>query len=187
MKVKFFVVVKILLFCFWACGVYKRPVKTYATNISYGYSHNVRQFESRWEFYDYNGKRCDDITSLEGESNDVVGEKFVLIYDSLHPRRYPLIDFSKPVFLPNEITEKTTCIIEYPIVISHKKKYIRFQYYVNGKGEYRGTQLVLPKKDSTLDFKKGDRFEGESWKNNPRRVIIYIDKPVKGSEGKHHH
>lgn len=156
-----------------SCAI-KRQKESYATYIEH--RSYVRGGDDYWEFYD-NGKRYRVIGWCP--SSKVIGEKYKVVYDSLQPGSNYEIDSSVPLFISGEhIGKATGFIIEDNVCVSSKKyKTIGFEYHVNGRN-YQTGQTIPPRKD-TLCLKIGDKFEVEYWKENPKRVIIYIDKPIK--------
>jgi hypothetical protein len=139
--------------------------------------HSERGGSTEWIFNDDKGKK------YEIDAGDAVGlmlgMKRVVVYDSLHPDINNELDCTRPVFTPEEKTGKTVCTIIfrdkcYP---SKRDNEIHFGYHVNGR-YYESFQPIPPRKD-TICYKIGDKFEGEYWQENPKRVIIHIDKPIK--------
>ena len=169
---------KITVFCLLllmisACTIkrQKEGVATYLGHHSY-----VRGGSDYWEFYD-NGKQY---KILEGASAYIVpGEKCVLVYDSLQHDINYLVDGTRPVFISGEVTKKTFGIIitDHVCITPKSFKDIEFEYHVNGR--YYNTCRTMPERKDTLCVKRGDKFEVEYWQENPKRVIIYIDKPIK--------
>ena len=158
-----------------SCGI-KRQKETYVTYVEH--KSYVRGGDDYWNFYD-KGEKYEVLTFRP--PSEVVGEKYIIIYDSLNPAVKNKIDFSRPVFIEGERTNKTTCI-----VIKHKACYsikkeknilVEFEYYVNGR-RYESI-CAAPLKKDTICYNVGDKFDGEYWMENPKRVIIYLDKPVK--------
>jgi hypothetical protein len=168
-------VFSLLLFLMISACTVKRQKEGVATLVeirSY-----VRGGSTEWTFYDDKGKKY-RIESGHGDG-DLVGMKYVIIYDSLHPDLNNQIIPTHPVFIHGEKTVKTVCTIIrrgkcYP---SRGDNEIVFEYHVNGR-YYENYQQIRPRKD-TICYNVGDKFEGEYWQENPKRVIIYLDKPVK--------
>jgi len=157
----------------FSCTI-KRQKATYATYVEH--RSYVRGGDDYWEFY-YNGKRYKVIGWCP--TSKVIGEKYKIIYDSLQPGGNYEIDNSMPLFIPEEHIGKTIGIIIEDNVCVNSKKYktIGFEYHVNGRN-YQTSQTIPPRKDP-LCLKIGDKFEVEYWQENPKRVIIYLDKPIK--------
>jgi hypothetical protein len=104
----------------------------------------------------------------------VLGDKFVLLYDSLKPSKYSLITKS-PLFLQNENTRKVTGKVVEVSSVDCKFKYS----YELDSGVYNHTryqQLDYKKKYS--DVKVGNEYLVEYWVDNPLRAIIYPDQPI---------
>jgi hypothetical protein len=174
----------IISLCLLACTtVVPRQKETYATMIGSSTYRNGPQ--GIYEYY-VDGKKFKHIGHYDRDY--VKGEKFKILYDSLHPA----VDYwsgfhsEKPIFLPSEHTEKVigtiidigrySCLFKYYYKFSdntiqiknHDPYYIRSQY------------IGLPKdyKTSRPDLKVGAQFLVEYWKDDYRRAIIYLDVPV---------
>lgn len=163
----------LLVIAHCSCTV-KRQKETYTTYVEH--RSTARGGEDYWEFSN-NGKKY-KVFAFKPFSG-VIGEKCIIIYDSLNPGVNFEIDDSRPIFVKGEDTGKTICtIIKHDVCFTPKKgELILFEYHVNGR-YYEGIQTIPPRKDF-LCLKIGDKFEGEYWKQNPKRIIIHLDKPVK--------
>ena len=101
----------------------------------------------------------------------LLGEKFEMIYDSLHPDRSKIFTY-KPFFTDYDFVLYTIGII-YDVV--HRNNYtgVYFDYDVNGV-HYKKYQLIHGK----IPLRKGERFEIGYIEESPQLSIIYIDKRI---------
>lgn len=85
--------------------------------------------------YIVNGKRYVRREYSGKIPNPPLGAHFEIMYDQEHPAD-SRIDFAKPVFLKEDVTDTTTCIL-----FGADSNFGYFSYIVNGK-EYNGSQVL---------------------------------------------
>lgn len=123
--------------------------------------------------YSVNGK----IFNFWGYYNNtmVIGDKFVLVYDSEKPVESKVIH-DKPIFLEKEKTITTVGIVTR--IKSYGKKAVYFEYIADG-GLYTRIQC-LPDNYSTLypTLSEGREYKIVYWQDNPQRAIIHLDVPL---------
>jgi hypothetical protein len=146
--------------------------KTYATitNPEYhGFNNNTYAIYS----FDIEGKK----TSLLDfyYPSYVLGEKFVVFYDSLRPSNYSL-EITRPIFAENERVKKVSGKVIELTSYDCKFKYLYEVdniIYSHSRSQYLGNyQNKFP------FFKIGGEYEVEYWVDNPLRAIIYPDRTV---------
>lgn len=105
----------------------------------------------------------------------VIGDKFVLVYDSEKPEESKVI-LDRPIFLEKEKTITTNGKITR--IKSYSKKAVYFEYVAAG-GLYTRIQC-LPDNYSTLypTLLEGREYKIEYWHDNPQRAIIHLDAPL---------
>lgn len=140
----------------------------------------IKEFKSKggsgrnsvFEYY-VNGK----VYNFWGYYNNtlVIGDKFVLVYDSEKPNESKVI-VDRPIFLDSEKTIKSTGKITR--IKSYSKKAVYFEY-IAGEGLYTRIQC-LPDNYSTLypTLLEGKEYKIEYWQDNPQRAIIHLDTPL---------
>jgi hypothetical protein len=106
------------------------------------------------------------------------GEKYLLAYDSLYPEIPKYVgglSADHPVFLPGEVTKYTVGKIRLP---RKNDILIEFEYTISGV-YYKRIQFLEGRHSSRNQpqLVNGATFLVEYWVQNPKRAIIYIDKP----------
>jgi hypothetical protein len=139
---------------------------------SYG-SYDLYQFYSGTKRYDYYGPNSTLVPK---------GEKYLLKYDTLYPEdHYPhrVLLREYPVFLPEECTNYTVGTLK-KVFKGHTS--FAYEYTILGKKYYRIQDLADndPVRNHP-QLVKGAEFLMEYLVANPKRAIIYIDKPKKDS------
>ena len=118
-----------------------------------------RQIIKAFAEYIVNGKRYVRREYSRKIPNPPLGAHFEIMYDQEDPAD-SRIDFAKPVFLKEDITDTTTCTL-----FGFDSIFGYFSYIVNGK-EYNGSQVVT----KWIDYK--NTCTVEYLVRDPRIVII---------------
>lgn len=108
----------------------------------------------------------------------VIGYKCILEYDSLDPNQF-LLHREKPLFLAGEQTVFSVGDVS---EIGGGSYAFHYKAIINGKEKEIGNYQNLNWGESVkshLELKKYAKFVVEYWKENPRRSILYLDRPVK--------
>jgi len=109
-------------------------------------------------------------------ASDVVGDKYIVQYDSLRPEEAEIIYF-RPVFQKDEqVTESIGTISQ---IIKVNKEF-EFEYSVAGKS-YRRYQHVKEKEILNM-MTKGQDFKITYWTKNPQRAILFHDTGASNKE-----
>ena len=110
----------------------------------------------------------------------IIGERFYLLYNPDDPQD-AVIQRWKPVFLDNESRTMTIGKLTYitDVKFGTPEPCMSFEYPV-GAGDTLRKMQGLPINYKTLfpDLTAGQNYEVEYWQENPKRAIIYLDKPV---------
>lgn len=108
-----------------------------------------------------------------------IGEVFPLRYNPDNPREI-LVDLWEPLFLPNELISETvgeiTCVSE--VKFGSPRPAVCFEYVADDETVNRLQELPMNYKTQFPKLIVGQRYEVDYWKENPKRAIIYLDKPV---------
>lgn len=140
-----------------------------------GEKHHFFNNQDYWEFKDLNGE-SNIVKSWRPSTGK--GSKYVIIYDSVHPHRFK-IDKNKPVILQNEVSVFTIGVVtsEHQCFKPHQQKCtITYTYEVNHT-EHFGEYQFDNQYNDTICISKGDKYEIEYSKLNPKRSIFHLEKP----------
>ena len=109
------------------------------------------------------------------------GEKFPLLYNPDNPKDV-YVKRWQPLFLSDEVTGKITGEITYITELGFgvKQPGVSFEYIDPGNGQRieRSQKIPLDYQTQFPDLSVGQRYEVEYWLENPKRAIIYLDKPA---------
>jgi hypothetical protein len=133
-----------------------------------------------------NEKEYEHRIKSKANSGNVIGEKFIVVYEEKKPSNNIVLRYS-PVFLDSEFNflKQTKGKITDDI---HKFNFsnnqyipnygIEFEYIVNGRKFVKSQSLPRDFKQNFPSIEKGMEFEVEYWLENPQRAIIHLDKPI---------
>lgn len=133
------------------------------------------------------GKQYEYRIGSKAYSANVVGEKFVVVYEDKKPSNCIVLRH-RPVFtdIESKFVEQTKGVITKD---AHKYNWssnkhipnhgIEFEYEVNGQKFTKAQSLPKDYKKQYPNLKEGSIYEVEYWNKNPERAIIYLEKPAK--------
>lgn len=109
-----------------------------------------------------------------------IGEKFYLLYNPDDPQD-AFVQRWRPLFLPNERTGKTNGAVTYITEVGFgvKAPAVDFEYVVEKEKITRTQEIPQDYKTQFPTLSEGQHFEVEYWQENPKRAIIYLDRPVR--------
>lgn len=168
-KVLCFFGICLIIFLIQSCKI-KYPVNTYCVIVKEHIEgpHSGTPFQ-----YGYKVNNNRYISPGINDKRFVVGEKFAMIYDSLHPKRSEIY-IKKPVFLEGD---SIITVIGTIFELEHWRDKIYgvyFKYSVNNKLLQKYQYLS----EETIQIKKGDNFVVRYLYENPQVSIIYIEDPI---------
>lgn len=106
--------------------------------------------------------------------NSVIGEKYMAYYDSLDCDNLS-IDWTRPLFLEDELTEMSMGEIVLSISSGILQPMVKFEYQVDGIN-YRQVQYMEDDFDKiNPQIKEGATFQVEYWLQNPQRSIMRFE------------
>ena len=146
--------------------------KTPATIIGYESAGGKGGTLAKFEF-NYNKK---EYFTTSGADNYVVGEKFLVKFDSIHPWKNQIM-LDSPIFLENEKTGVAVGYLDRLINIKFFKR-ITFIYYIDGKKYEHSYEPGKDIENRYPKFKKGKKYLVKYWLDNPERAIIQPDQPT---------
>lgn len=196
-RVAFFLCCFIIIICFTTCAVIKLKPKAVLSSITVatylGHQSGVYGGCENWEIT-VNGKKI-ILDGLGAGAGLVAGEKYFMVYDSVNFTKYNLGNYSKiltysPLFIKGEKTATSIGIIE-ESHFKRKKKNPKILYRISDSLIVETVFRVQingvwydHRQDNDVDSnfilpKARDQYEVEYWLENPKRVVLYLDKPIR--------
>jgi hypothetical protein len=108
-----------------------------------------------------------------------IGEIFYLLYNPDDPQD-AFVQRWRPLFLSDEATGKTNGAVTYITEVGFgvKAPAVDFEYVVGKEKITRTQEIPQDYKNQFPTLSVGQRYEVEYWQENPKRAIIYLDRPV---------